>query len=52
MPVGIGVDGNGGDIGLGTGADDTNGDFATIGDQYLLDQGGIPPGRCPQWLVR
>jgi hypothetical protein len=43
VPVGIGVDGNGGDVGLGAGAYDAYGDFAAVGDQYLVDQGVIPP---------
>ena len=38
MAVRVGIDGHGGDAGLGTGADDAHGDLAAVGDQDLANQ--------------
>ena len=38
--IGIRIDGNGADTELAAGADDPAGDFATVGDQDLLEHGG------------
>lgn len=40
--VGVGMDGDGGDAERARGLDHAAGDFTAVGDEYLIEHGGLP----------
>ena len=44
LGVGLGVDGDGFDAHFAAGAQDTQRDFSTVGNQHFLEHGGFPQG--------